>query len=66
MNIADNPILTDNQKNLLTRFGVSPLRDSFYLTGDGFGETGDHGVSQSARSGTACIISPKLAQVSPS
>ncbi len=33
MNIADNPTLTVNQKTLLARFGASPLRDSFYLTG---------------------------------
>lgn len=33
MIIADNPILTDNQKLLLARFGASHLRDSFYLTG---------------------------------
>ena len=33
MTIADNPILTDNQKVLLARFGTSNLRDAFYLTG---------------------------------
>ena len=33
MIIADNPILTDNQKLLLARFGASQLRGSFYLTG---------------------------------
>lgn len=33
MIIADNPILTDNQKSLLARFGASQLRGSFYLTG---------------------------------
>ena len=33
MIIADNPILTDNQKSLLARFGASQLCGSFYLTG---------------------------------
>jgi len=33
MAFAENPILTDNQKALLTRFGASNLRDTFCLTG---------------------------------
>jgi len=33
MTLADNPILTDDQKALLTRFSASELRDAFYLTG---------------------------------
>jgi hypothetical protein len=33
MAIADNPILTDDQKVLLARFGGWDLRDVFYLTG---------------------------------
>ena len=33
MAVAENPILTENQKALLMRFGASPLRESFYLTG---------------------------------
>jgi hypothetical protein len=33
MNIADNPILTTEQKNLLLAFTRSELRSSFYLTG---------------------------------
>jgi predicted nucleotidyltransferase component of viral defense system len=33
MAIAENPILTDDQKVLLARFGMSDLREVFYLTG---------------------------------
>lgn len=33
MAISDNPILTDDQKLLLTHFHASPLLESFYLTG---------------------------------
>ncbi len=33
MTLADNPILTDQQKALLARFSASELRDAFYLTG---------------------------------
>lgn len=33
MAISDNPILTDEQKSLLTHFRTSPLLESFYLTG---------------------------------
>ena len=33
MNIADNPILTADQKSLLRSFSKSDLRFSFYLTG---------------------------------
>ncbi len=33
MTIADNPILTQDQKLLLERFGASPLAQNFYLTG---------------------------------
>ena len=33
MAIADNPILTNNQKILLARFGASHLSATFYLTG---------------------------------
>ena len=33
MTLADNPILTDDQKALLARFSAAKLRDAFYLTG---------------------------------
>ena len=33
MAISDNPILTGDQKSLLTHFRASPLLESFYLTG---------------------------------
>jgi predicted nucleotidyltransferase component of viral defense system len=33
MTLADNPILTDDQKALLARFSASNLHDAFYLTG---------------------------------
>ncbi len=32
MTLADNPILTDAQKDLLERFSAAKLRDAFYLT----------------------------------
>jgi len=32
--ISDNPILTGDQKSLLTHFRASPLLESFYLTGE--------------------------------
>lgn len=33
MSISDNPVLTEDQKNLLIRFRDSPLCRRFYLTG---------------------------------
>jgi predicted nucleotidyltransferase component of viral defense system len=33
MAFADNPILTDNQKTMLTQFGASSLSEAFYMTG---------------------------------
>lgn len=33
MTISDNPILTEEQKNLLVHFRASPLCERFYLTG---------------------------------
>jgi len=33
MTLADNPILTDDQKSLLARFSAANLHDAFYLSG---------------------------------